>query len=595
MARRRVNTKFIAIVLGSAVAAGGGAVVAKRYLSHRDPQKYIAAGDAAVAAHNPVAASGDYGRAAALLPRNVPLLLKYGDSLKDAAAVTQDRSVFSAAISAWKQATEVDPGFLPAWQRLLDAQLTLLGASEDRHGATAKLYDQTRSIAQTVVKLDPKNPAVTGVPAMIDVRTWINNLPLPDLASDAGKPFDQKLTDLQRVENDLTLLRDLGGANAMYPYFLALARLQQATNALANGETDVADHRFDEADAAVVDPVKSDPKSPILTDLLLRQVDALSKLIAFDPRPPARSEYAKQRLAAMVEVQTRIPEKSPNYAFLRQHYADLIAPAQPAEAERIYRDLVAKFPTDLTAKIQLAKLLAAEPGRGEEGLAVLATAPDSPPDLMSGNLRAEMLRQLAEVRLARAAILGDELSTTSDPAAREKLTTQVNAALANLPPEVTDNWIDLRTLGQIRLNETQVHDAIQILQTSTDKFRALNPPNTIDPTTVYLLSRAYASAGQTGQAIELLKQAMSDASVAGHPQTHQLLASFYVQEGDKAHAAQEVSWLTTRFPNQPSLVPLQIAVLDPLADRDRVFGPVQANARGGRRSTRDEDPGRGSD
>ena len=81
MARRRVNTRFIAILGAVAVLLGGGVWYTRRVLNRTHPEQYIAAAKQAEATHRWAEAVANMQSAVGASPRDPQLLTELGDDL----------------------------------------------------------------------------------------------------------------------------------------------------------------------------------------------------------------------------------------------------------------------------------------------------------------------------------------------------------------------------------------------------------------------------------------------------------------------------------------------------------------------------------
>lgn len=560
MARRRINTKFLAISFVAIVGVVGAGVVAKKLLVHHDPRQYIAAGDLFAKQKEWTQAVGNYAHAAQLLPRDPKIWVTLGDTQMELRSVDRDQGI--AAVQSWRRATEIDPNYLPAWTKLRGVYLEDLTGEEMMHRVDAGMFARTREVAQQCVRLDPVNPMSAGIPAELDIRMWLDNIPLPSLSG-----ANSSLSDSQRVDKDIVQLSKIATSDPQYPFWVARAKLRQAEDALHNGQPSIAYARFDEVSKAFDASIAKHPDD---AKLYLAQFSTLGQLIALDTRPTARKRYEKLRRDGMEKAQATIKSSDPLFPVVKTQFASLIAQTDPPQAEKIYRELIAKFPTNYALRVELASLLGSQPNRADDALAVLSQLPDEPPSTVTGNARLSMQRQLTDARLTRAAIRADELHKATTQAQRDKLNTQIDADVKSVAQRFMNDWRVLETIGKVQLQQGKVRDAIQTLQHASDKLK-VQDPNRREVSLLLAQADAYRAGGQTSEAISLYNQALADPKAQASPLPHLRLAQLYLSQHDRADAAVHVNWLKQRFPYDVQVVSLEIGALDPSKDHAQIM------------------------
>ena len=558
MARRRVNTKFLGASFIGLVAVAGGGYVFQHYFRHHDPAPFIRAGDMFAKQGEWMQAAANYGQAAALSPRNAELMTKLGGAQMKLRTV--DRDQVQAAVVSWNRATEIDPNYLPAWKDLLSIFLEELHGADATHRATAGYFAHAREVASQCVRLDPKDISLSGVPLELDIWTWLDNIPLP-----ATTGAEAAMSDSQRADQAIAALSKISTGDSQFPFWVALAKVRQGEDALHANQPDVAYAKFDEASKAYDASIAQRPKD---TALYLGQFDALGDLIAMDNRPDARAAYDKKRRDGFEKAQSTIDVADPLYPAVRTKYAAMIAPKDPVKAEGIYRDLIAKFPTNYGVRVDLATLLATQPKRMDDALSVLAQLPDQPPVTAVGNARLLMESQLADGRIVHARIESTKLPQAANSAERDKLNALIDADIAAVPARFLD-WRRLADIGRVQLAQGKVRDSIQSLEHASEKLKT-EDPNRREVSLMLSQAEAYRAGGQISQAISLCEQAMADPAVAAMPASHARLAQLYLSQNDKTGAAVQVDWLKARYPYDVQVIGLEIASLDKTKDQDQI-------------------------
>src|SRR3954466_12391421 len=117
---RRVNTKFLIILIAVGMGLLLGGVAAKKFIHVRgDPTKLLAEGDKLHEAGEYDKAKDKYQQATGADPGSTEALIKLGDAC--AKLTPEDPMYLDQAHTAWNRAISVDPKFPPAMNRLLDS------------------------------------------------------------------------------------------------------------------------------------------------------------------------------------------------------------------------------------------------------------------------------------------------------------------------------------------------------------------------------------------------------------------------------------------------------------------------------------------
>src|SRR5690349_10070052 len=118
MARRRLNKKVFAVIMGVLVICGSGVLLwAKFRNSHVDPRRIEAQGDEAFARGDYKVAYEQYTNAVGAEPRNVSLLVKLGDTCVK--RTRESREFLDQALQNWRKAINEDRTYKPAMEKLI--------------------------------------------------------------------------------------------------------------------------------------------------------------------------------------------------------------------------------------------------------------------------------------------------------------------------------------------------------------------------------------------------------------------------------------------------------------------------------------------
>ena len=115
---RRLNTRFLTILLLTVVGIGVAIALAERFLIHERPDHYIALGKQAMNDHNWSDAVGNFAKAARLDPTDPKIELMLAQALGN--TVQANPAAVKLELGAYTQALQIDPKCLPALKALSD-------------------------------------------------------------------------------------------------------------------------------------------------------------------------------------------------------------------------------------------------------------------------------------------------------------------------------------------------------------------------------------------------------------------------------------------------------------------------------------------
>src|SRR5580658_776955 len=130
---RRLNTRFLTILLLVVAGLGGAVILAERFLIHEHPDRYIEFGKQAMKDRKWDDAILNFSKAARLGPHDPQIQMMLGAALEQ--EVQTDPHAVQLEVGAYQKALEIDPKYLPALEAL--SNLFTKQASQD---PTAYLY-----------------------------------------------------------------------------------------------------------------------------------------------------------------------------------------------------------------------------------------------------------------------------------------------------------------------------------------------------------------------------------------------------------------------------------------------------------------------
>jgi tetratricopeptide (TPR) repeat protein len=571
MARKRLNTRFLIYTLSGIGLAGGLALIAYKNQKPRNPQVYIAAGDQNMQKQEYQKAIANYAAAADLLPQDLNLHLKLGRAYYELRTVSSDN--FQSAVAEFTKAEEIKPDSKEAWEGLLQTNQYLVQAWETRPGDSRdremlpQSINMARESAEHLVKLEPDNVEARAAGPILTLRVWLLNLTMPLSPSDTDRSGDPLTPDqlADRAVADLSKLMQEHPENEQIPYWIARAKVYQGQLALKTDHPENASPLFAEAASAFEPSIAAKPD---VVGLYLNKSAILTLLQTADPDPQSWQQYSKANHEALQKAQAMVdPKNNQQYKLAKQQWAANLATTDPTSSERVFRDLIAKFPNELIYRVQLARLLQRQPDRRADALKLLGDISTlTPPAVTEFQQRQTWDNLVAYCRLERADIETDQLAVTPQGKAHDEMSAEIQKALDDSQAHYGGTSSLLKILGHFQLVNGQTRDAIVTLTQAADKMQVES--GTVDYDLLRQEARAYRDGQQTGKAIDILEKA--SANGVTNPDLKNTLAELYIENQDYARAAPYVHWIAERFPDEPHTIILQIRDLGPAADWDAI-------------------------
>jgi tetratricopeptide (TPR) repeat protein len=568
MAKRRVriNLPLISGLGFSLLVLGGGGVWLVKHRGGRNPQIYIQEGDRLFKAGDYEHAIGNWLAASELLPQDAPLHVKIAKAYFKSQRAGSDAIVNS--ISEFTKAADLDPKSKDAWEGLYTtAELRVsyweTHLTDPRRGPELPAAINTATEAAThLLSLDPGNVAAQAAAPILTIRTWILNLAMPETDADRDLAPDKRKTPEQKVDaaiETLTKLQADHPENEMIPYWIARAKINQATVALHADRPADAPPLFAEAAAQFDTSIAAQPK---LIGLYLRKVAILQMLESADTSPTAIQGYRAAHKDTLDQAQQLAdPKGDPAlYMSAKAQWANLLSQNDIPRGEAIYREVIKQFPDEVGVRLALADLLQRDPSRRSDALAVLNEIPASPPASLTTIIQQENWAvAVANAKIKRADIEVSQLEGMSPGKPRDTLIADIKASLDAGRKIFAGTDQLLRVEGRFELVTGDTVDAVKTLTAASETYLAnYGVP---DFKLLRLESQAYQAAGMNGKAIELLLKLGADPNVRNTIEYNNLMAQLYLADKDYANAQQYIDWLLARFPNEPSFLSMEISEL----------------------------------
>jgi tetratricopeptide (TPR) repeat protein len=494
MARRRLNTKVFAFIMGALVLMGTTVFLWARFRSgHGDARALEARGDELFARADYKPASDAYLQAVGLEPKNAALRVKLGDTYVK--RTREGRENLDKAYEQWREAVNNDPRYKPALEKLILSefeQIELMGAGE-RPDYVAQLFNDIRTRAEQLLAIEPNNPQAIAWRHLATVRQWL-----------LAKSVQSE--DLNRSMAALRELSTRDPANADAPYYLAETKIEMGKDALNGKEKAQAAVAFGEAAAIINEAIAAGQQKNAMLQFRAHQV--YQKLATVDPKAEERKhqERAGECIAAAA---ANVNDKVKDYDKILLRWANWqLSLNKPDEARKIRQKLYDDHPNNQNARIAWADTLKFDPKERPKAIEILTKEIPLSPDvvgagaLLHRELQAKTLNDLILIHL-------QDYSQETDPAKRAKSLASAEEGLDRLKRLVPmqRHPLILGFEARLLLIKDRAVEAVQVMEEAYRQFR----PGSKDYVLMFLLAQTYAErTGQPGSARKLCEEIVND-------------------------------------------------------------------------------------
>ncbi|MGA2582640.1 MAG: tetratricopeptide repeat protein [Tepidisphaeraceae bacterium] len=484
MARRRINTKFLAILLLIAVGAGVALYVASGFLIVDHPDRWIKSGQEAMSDGKYTDAARDFARASQLNPKDPSIQMMEGDALGQLALL--DPEWIREQQSAYDRALTIDPHYLPAIRKIMDLIQPFLETNP-----TAELYGQMIDYAQRAQALAPDDKTLAALPDMLIAHKWMNGL-------SADQPNDALA--------DMRSLMDKDPSNAMLPFTIAQVKVKQATDmerelATSEQSQQVTDLYTDARNLfikAMDDKGGGQAKNPSMHyryAQLLRYLSDSDKSVAGNPKTDRDACWDE-----INKARTLADAKSPDYLAINEYAAELAESRGDHDgAVAIYRDMDKNIPNSLVVRMGLAKSLATKSetrGEAEQILTGLMDKLTDDPTHLAG-IRVPIMESLDDM-------LVTDYSQEQDATKKKQLQDRIQSDLDKINEALGSRVVlDIRRLDA--RFQFATGDYLGVIQSLTE-LMADSQKAAEDYACLSLLAGAYEQTHQSGEEINALKR-----------------------------------------------------------------------------------------
>ncbi len=550
MAKKRINTKFVAILLAAVATAGGGFFVANRFFFKKSPEQYILRSEEALAARN-------FGSAATFLraasdgrPTDADLAVKWGQAARFAIATDTDRR--GEDLTAFQRALEIDPKHPGALRAMVEywAEVVELRPSPEP-------LQRLREFANRLIAVEPDNKQARAFEPIATIRAY-------------GVGIETKP---EAIDTAIAVLSNLWieePENAELPRFIAQAHLSRASRAIENNDPETALREFDLAVKVADDAVaKADQNAWTHFRAFEVYADSSNRLRLLGPqmREAGKVEELRNRITgletkALVALEqsralVKVEDQLRYVQIMVQSAAQAFRRGKVDDAVQIMNELIAARPNDPQIVLQAAQILGQRPETRRQAIELLSV--DSSKLSGGPGVQATLVRQTFDDR-ARVMLVTFRLEEFAAAPAEEKaaIATAIEKSLNEMEQVNPEGPDLLRLKGKFLLLQDQRVPAIQTLNRARTVLARDERARPQYLETVFLLSRAYAATQQTGPAREMALEIVQAAP--GVPEYRAMLAEAYLRENNVQAAREQLEFLKENHPDNPTTIRLDFAL-----------------------------------
>jgi predicted Zn-dependent protease len=550
---RRLNTKFLTILLLVIAGMVTALLLAEKFLIHDRPDRYLQLGREAVKDHSWQDAVINFSKAARLSPHDPQIEMYLGAALAETVQV--DPQALQLEVQAYQKALEIDPNYLPALQAL--SQLFTRELSEE---PSAYVFSNAIDYTQRAHVVDPKDEKLQSLGDKLVIQEWASGLS----------------TDHQRVVAAVQEMKDLWKKNpsdADLPFAIASAEIEEgmltANQNQGRGQLqDVTDHYHNAVttfESVLAGPGGgSQSQNASMHFYFARTLEQLSGL---DRSGPDVAKDDQDRASAQIDLARKLAKPdNTDYVDINQFAANLaLQRGDKAAAIAIYKAM----PPTPVIEIALADILARSLDTQTEAVNLLkdtlASLGGDPNHIAFYGSRFRTMLELTKVQVYQY------LEMPASPQ-KQKAHDDIRATLDRL-----DLATGVRTFLPLKETEARfeigsgLEEEMQEIQT-LNKLMADSPPpkgSSYWYTLQSLLAQGYEDTSQTSNATAILKEVVPQFP-HDIPAREHLVRLLIAEDPDKAPA--QIDELERLNPNNPALNVYRIELLmrDPDKNHDQI-------------------------
>ena len=544
--QRRLNTRFLLILTVAIVGGMLALVVGERYLFRGTAEKHLKMADLYAREGRFADAAEEYKAAIKLDRRNPETFMKLGETMHELTRI--DPLMLGKDKQYWTMALELDPGYLPAMRRLLDAYL------EDAQvwHSDARIYEAIRDICTRILIEDPTDARALANLHISWLQRWMAGVETPP------QQIDESMRELAAIQQK-------DPSDVEVPFVLARAKIFRATTLMAQDRDDEASAVLGEAEGVMQQAVESNPDN---ARAALRQGQVLNEIAnALAKDPARRRSYRALGAAAVNRGRELARPEDPAYLEVNMAAAAILTQEQKSDAaEAIYRELLDRRPDDRMVRIALAQLMASDPAKRQDAINLLDQDVADDQTLVGAHVQLRAERQ-TRTQIVLAGLRIDAYAATKDEQEKKELQAKIDEHLKAIYNRQGESPEYLRLKGRLYQAQNQFVDAIQTYNRAAAMLAQLGQPQNDDM--MYHLARVYIAVQQTGEARNILEDLVRkhEAFIPARL----MLCRVLLDEGNTEKLATHLRYLEQNAPNDPKVTALLLAASaqdDPNRSRD---------------------------
>ncbi|MFI5378781.1 MAG: tetratricopeptide repeat protein [Tepidisphaerales bacterium] len=559
---KRVNKRFL-ILLTVAVVCGVGVLWGLNwYLRRGNTGKNIAEGDDYVKKGDYQKALVSYGRAMPYV-QSKELFLKAGDCINE--LTRTDRGQLGMDVKMWERALEVDPNYVPALQRLMEALIDVC----ELEPRNADIWVRLREKAKKLAAADTLNNRAKAYEHVASINQW--------LMADRAVPQ-------REIEEHLSALGALLQRQPDEPIIaatIAATRFRLARDQKAAGELDGAKEQREKAVAAFQEALKTQGDNPAI---LYRYADVQRELAAADADASGRPD---EKLAAasretLARAAQLVPKGHKEYYIIKIAWAQSLERLnQLDEAEDYLRQLLKDNPAESRVRLVLAQFLRRNPEKRNEAIELLRE-PLADDTSLKGYKA--VTRQYQDFqRLSELTLIQIDACGAAEEKDRPALRSMIEDNLRQIERVAAKDPVVFKLRGYALLldrDRKTFIEGIQLLEEAVKRSDDLHMA--ADPELLFRLARAYVTAPdsgvrQPGQARMYLQRLL--ASRPGFVAARKMLLAVLVSERQYEQARAQLAILEkveTVAKDDPDLIRARTSVMVGLGELDKTRSIIEA-------------------
>ncbi|HUB26937.1 MAG TPA: tetratricopeptide repeat protein [Tepidisphaeraceae bacterium] len=548
---RRVNTRFVLILAGSAVGVVLIGVVAMKLLIQPHPEQFVSAATDAESHHDWSGALEDWGKALKADPQNPMYFVRAGIDWHRLGEGNVELARKRNDIAAWNQALELQPDYVPAIRQLW--VYWDQARSQDPNNVDA--LRSCRDYADQLLRVSPDAPDAEQIQASLYTTTiegWLHGI----------------ATDMSQINDSETKMRALiakDPANADLRYFLARTEAHRGQEVARTSDQHLqpqeATDLFRKSLADMQAGIASQPRNAeMYFDMaqLCSELGELDRSIGTDR--PHYSEMVDEDLNKSLGLLTGSEPDFLKISVAAAKHAN--AEGDTAKAQRIVRNLLRQNPTDTKTVFMALDVITTIPDLRLQAIDTLEAALNAEGQETSVDVeRFQLLNALTLLQI-------NQLDDATTDEARNRIKDEIDKHLKLMSDSNFNQQVVYRDQAMLYAEEKQFIDVIRVL---TLAMNSEQNSGAGDADLTWRLATAYSMVNEREQALDYCQKTVDlvPTFVQARERLVELLLDEHTDEA-RQRVSEQMDYLMRAAPDDPEVISLEIRHLDPSADHDQI-------------------------